>query len=612
MTRRRILPLPPALAAKVAAGEVIERPASALKELLENSLDAGGRRISIRIEGGGADLLEVKDDGEGIIADDMPRTVMRHATSKISSEREFSEVSTFGFRGEALASLAAVSKFSMASRPPDEAHGHVFAPDMQAPRPQPMAPGTVVSARAMFADFPGRRRFLRAPQTEAAHCVSAAIVAALGAPQAAFSMHTDDRERLSLPAVSELDERLAAVFPKLEGNMQALKEDAGAMSLSGQIFSPRLGASGRGIGQFFYVNGRHVRDRLLRRAVMEGLRGLSHDGDPGYALFLEVEPMMVDVNAHPAKQEVRFIDPRAIFDFVRRAVGKCCSAPLGSPLRAEDLPHLAPPRQQPVAAPGAAESSRPLSSGGSASFRMPAQREGFFDRGPASANGKGSLIPGANGADWNSARSVLEEADGGEPTLFGDAPLGRALGQLHDIYIIAENRSGLVIVDMHAAHERILYEELRAAFSSGTQPMQKLLVQPHVPLSPVQSAALAEHGGDMPGMTVRQIDEHTAAVSEVATVIASRCDPAGLLAEMLGSVAEAATADSAVILRDAALSTMACHAAVRANRRLSLDEMNGLLRQMEETERSGACNHGRPCWQQIDRSHFDRIFQRGR
>ena len=284
MSVRRIKTLPPVVAGKVAAGEVIERPAAALKELIENSLDARAEDLRIRIEEGGAALLEVQDDGEGIVAEDLPRALLRHATSKIETEEDFTEVRTFGFRGEALASLAAVSELSVASRPPDAAHGHIFSPGMRAPRPQPMAPGTLVSARAMFADFPGRRRFLRAPTTEAAHCANAVTVAALGAPQTAFSFQINGRTRLSLQPAETRAARLAEVFPKLRDATRAVGESAGALSLEGEIFSPHLGATGKTIGQFFYVNGRFVRARLLRRAVSDALRGMAHDGEPGYAL----------------------------------------------------------------------------------------------------------------------------------------------------------------------------------------------------------------------------------------------------------------------------------------------------------------------------------------
>lgn len=594
----RIQILPPAVAGKVAAGEVIERPAAALKELIENSLDAGARAVEIFIEEGGAGLLRVRDDGGGIAAEDLPRALMRHATSKIKTEADFSEVRTFGFRGEALASLAAVSEIKLSSRMPDAAHGYLFAPGMQTPRPQPMPFGTAAEARAMFADFPGRRRFLRAPATEAAHCANAAIAAALSSPKTAFQYFANGKPRLDLPAAADYAGRLAAVFPKLKGNMLPVRESAGAFSIDGCIFAPRLGATGKSIGQFFYVNGRFVRDRVLRRAVSDSLRGMAHGGDPGYALFLSMPPAMVDANIHPAKLEVRFMEPRAVFEFVRRAAGKAVSAPLGAPLGAPpDAAGL------PSAAPHAAADSVAKNE---VKILGEEKREGgvFLKYPPANS---------AAAADtWRKMFDAAAESAAPPVQLFGDAPLGRALGQLHDIYIIAENGAGLVVVDMHAAHERILYEELKTAFDRKPPEMQRLLAPLAAALSPLQAAALAEYGGELPGLSAKPRGEQSAEISEVASLIARRCDPEKLLAEMLDAIAAAAAEDHAVAVRDAALSVMACHAAVRANCRLSLDEMNALLRRMEETERSGACNHGRPCWQQIERGYFDRIFHRGR
>ena len=594
---RRILPLSPAVAGKVAAGEVIERPAAALKELMENALDAHARRLEIRIEDGGAGLLSVGDDGDGIVAEDLPKALMHHATSKITSEEEFTSVMTFGFRGEALASLSAVSSLSLSSRTADSAHGHTYTPESSSPKPHPMSPGTLVEARGLFADFPGRRRFLRAATTEAAHCTNAVIVAALSAPGVEFIFHVNSRERLNLPKADSLTARLTAIFPKLQDNTITASDSAGDFTIEGGMFSPRLGASARNIGRFFYVNRRFVRDRLLYRAVAEGLRTMSHDGEPGYALFLNLPPSLIDINTHPAKLEVRFMEPRAVFDFVRRAVGKAMSAPLGAPLRGDSLP---PPSSHVIPA---GSNSHP------ASMNLTGK-----------TNSSASLVDNMGATSQQAMRTLREMFGGmdgwrhetGPKPLFGEEPLGRALGQLHDIYIIAENKDGLVVIDMHAAHERILYEELKTAFDSRPPAMQKLLSPVQTPLSPLQAAALSEHGGGLPGLSATLVDSYTGVVEEITTLVASRCDPAALLAEMLDAVVEAESGEQVTALRDAALSTMACHTAVRANRRLSIDEMNGLLRQMEKTERSGACNHGRPCWQQIDRSYFDRIFRRGR
>ena len=612
MNQKRIKTLPPAVAGKVAAGEVIERPAAALKELMENSLDANATTVDIRIEEGGAGLLRVQDNGDGIIADDLPKALMRHATSKIENEEDFIQVRTFGFRGEALASLAAVSELSLSSRTSTEEHGHIYTPEMATPRPHLMSPGTQIEARALFADFPGRRRFLRTASTEGAHCTNAVIITALSAPQTAFIYHMHERTKLRLPIADTYLARLVAIYPKLQNNTMPLQDSAGELRLCGEIFAPRLGASGKNIGQFFYVNGRFVRDRLLRRAVADALRGLSHDGEPGYMLFLQLPPPMVDVNTHPAKLEVRFIEPRAVFEFIRRAVGKAMSAPLGAPLTADHLPPAAATSAAPFTAAGdnsphhSPRHSPQTARAGGTSPHSSQQAAATWQKMFGDMAQWSSDSPHSANAPHSSAVSDAAAA------LIDEAPLGRALGQLHDIYIIAENRVGLVVVDMHAAHERILYEELQTVFGDKSPKMQPLLTPVQVALSSLQAAALGEHGGELPGISATLENEYTGIVSEVAVFISRKCDPAELLTDMLDAVSAATATDQVILLRDAALSSMACHAAVRANRRLSVEDMNALLRQMEKTERSGACNHGRPCWQQIERAYFDRIFRRGR
>ena len=327
----RILELPAAVAGRIAAGEVIERPAAALKELLENSLDAGADRIDVFLEKGGAQLIEVRDDGEGVAPEDLPLAFRRHATSKTRAVEDLDAISTLGFRGEALASLSAAAQTSMTSRQREQAHGWLFAPGDAAPAPVAAPFGTKITARNLFADLPARRRFLRTPATETAHCVVAVQRIALAAPRVAFSLTTDGRPRLTLPPRQSEAERLTDLFPVLQNNLLPTSESAGPLELNGAIFSPALGATAKSVGQFFYVNGRFVRDRALKRATSDSLRDLSHDGEPGWALFLTMPPSAVDVNAHPAKLEVRFAEPGAIFEFVRRAVGKAAAKPLGSP-----------------------------------------------------------------------------------------------------------------------------------------------------------------------------------------------------------------------------------------------------------------------------------------
>ena len=601
----RIVQLPPAVANQIAAGEVIERPSAALKELMENAMDACAANVECEIRGGGADYLRVADDGEGMDAEDLPRALLPHATSKIRDAGDLSAVSTFGFRGEALASLAAVAELLIASRAAREEHGYQYALGMNKPKPQAMPQGTTITARAMFADIPARRRFLRTASTETAHCVAAFQRAALASPCAGFAMIVNEKKRITLPPSQTLKERLASLFPALPALAEdalVVGEEAGALKLSGVIFAPSHGATSKSAGQFFYVNGRFVRDRILRRAISDALRTMAHDGEPGYALFLTMPPEMVDVNVHPAKLEVRFVDTQAVFHFIRRAAGKALATPLGSPLR---TPPPISQSQNATTTPAHGGASQTQSSPVYASPPPPpsssknaadAWRQMFAESPPPSqgeerqpfADNTGALLPD------------------------DDKPLGRALGQMHDIYIIAENSAGLVIVDMHAAHERVLYEKLKIAYNAKSLQMQPLLAPERAPLSPSQAAALREHSGDLPGVSAKLITDDAAEVSAVATLIAGRADPGRLLIEVLDGANEFGFAAAAEVLRDKALSTIACHAAIRANRKLDTEEMNALLRQMEETERSGVCNHGRPCWQQIDRAFFDKIFHRGR
>ena len=569
----RIHTLPISVANLIAAGEVIERPAAALKELLENALDAAATDIRIDINDGGITLLRVQDNGSGIIADDLALACARHATSKIRTAEELAEISTFGFRGEALASLAAVADIKIASRTADSPHGHEYAPDKQTPHPLPMPVGTTITARALFADIPARRRFLRTPATEAAHCVAVTTQTALASYAAAFTLSVNKRQRFNLAKCGDYRERLLAVFPSLADNLLPVTDRGGNLSLYGEIFSPALGNTGKKFGQFLYVNGRYVKDRLLRRAVSDCLRPVSHDGDPGYLLFLETPNDGTDVNVHPAKLEVRFAEPRRVFDFVRRSVNKALAKPLAVPVRNNDwLPP--PPLPSDNTTPPLPLTITTLKS-----------------------------IPTAT------AKTAGFQPINNYESLPAEAPLGRALGQLHDIYIIAENQNGLVIVDMHAAHERILYEELKKA--ADNLPMQPFLSRPQIPLSDLQAATLREHGDKLIGIQASLIDERTATLSAISIMLAGLSNVSTLLTEVLDDLANFGEGSHATAQRDFILSSIACHAAVRANQQLTLPEMNSLLRRMEESERSGFCNHGRPCWQQIDRNYFDRVFRRG-
>ena len=544
MTDARITPLSPSVVGLIAAGEVIERPAAALKELLENSMDAGADDIDVVLEGGGAGLLRVQDNGGGIVGADLPLALARHATSKISTAEDLPLVETFGFRGEALSSLAAVAEVTIESRVRGEAHGWRVVAGEDMPSPLPMQNGTSITARAMFADVPARRRFLRTDSTEAGHCAAVATQVALSSPALALRLSVNGRTRFSLPA-ADLDERLTALFPSLAGNTLPLSESAAELSLRGVIFAPSLGGSGRRFGQFFYVNGRYVRDRLLRRALGECLRNIAHDGEPGYVLFLRTPPDMTDINVHPAKLEVRFIRPRAVFDFIRRAVNKTLARPLGAPLRDDnwrrDMPSLG---VSSAGAPGTA-AAPPGAPFGASFGALPS-----FSAGTASASFADNFSDAPSSGD-----AALLDADAAQP-------LGRALGQMHDIYIIAENGGGLVVVDMHAAHERILYEELKAA--AANMPMQQFLTPVEIPLTDLQAATLRECGDLLTGIAARLSDSRTARVTAVGVLLAGKTDAGGLLTEVLDALADFGSGGEAEARRDRVLSTVACHAAVCA------------------------------------------------
>ena len=591
----RICKLPLSVSNQIAAGEVIERPAAALKELIENSLDAKATKICIDIVGGGADLLRVQDDGEGIVGDDLEVALQPHATSKITTAEDLSAIITYGFRGEALASLAAVSTLTIASCRAKAAHGYEYSLKMDSPTPKAMSPGTLITVRGLFSDLPARRRFLRSPTTEAAHCLTTVRNVAL-ANGAGFEFSVNEKPRLSLLPTDDMTARFIDIFPSVKDNTVAIFEEAGNISLSGVILSPSLGYSATRVGQYFYLNNRFMRDKLLRRAIAEALRNLTHSGEPGYALYLNLPANFVDVNVHPSKLEARFLEPRAIFDFVRRSIVKAMKTPLGAPVSIEPPTHSTAHDPRPAAVQYSGGINRSADVPGRLLQKQAADTSRAIDA--------WRQMFSAAADDKAIESSPAKELDSNE-----NFTLGRALGQLHDIYIIAENHHGLVVVDMHAAHERILLEELKKSDAVNGIVMQPLLATEKVSLSPTQAATLAA-ADDLCGIIATAGADDTAMITAIASLIVGKAAPAQLLIEILDDLAK--HGDGVLRLRERQLSVIACHAAVRANRRLSVEEMNVLLRRMEETEFSGVCNHGRPCWRQIDISYFDRIFSRGR
>ncbi len=630
--RRPIRDLPDELISQIAAGEVIERPAAVVRELVDNALDAGATQITVRLAAGGVRSILVEDDGSGIPADQLGLAVRRHATSKIGSLHDLEAVATMGFRGEALAAIAAVAELAIASRTADAPHAlrlDARSGELQAAA---RAVGTSVEVRELFFATPARRKFLKTDATELAHCVEAVRRHALVRPQVAFAIWHDGR-LVEQWRRAGLDQRIADVLgadfiERSRPLPTAAAAGAGALRLSGRVGQPDA-ARARADQQYVYVNGRFVRDRQVAHGARSAYDDVLHGNrQPCYLLVLEIDPLRVDVNVHPTKIEVRFRDGRAVHQAVRNTVE---AALAGS---------RAAPSAMPVEAPWPASGAAP---GG--------ERTGDTDAPPPATGGHGqATIPGwpswpAAAATGHQTRLSLtdlsqlyspdtarEPAPGwpAPATTFQaaprpgaadddatpDWPLGRALAQLAGAYILAENAQGLVVVDMHAAHERVVYERLKAALGGERLAAQPLLIAATFAATPTE-VATAEHHAD----TLAALALDVAPLSPGMLAVRARpaalpdADPVALARAVLAELAELGHGDASRIVqraRDDLLATMACHGAVRANRSLGVAEMNALLRDMERTDRADQCNHGRPTWRQITVRELDGLFLRGR
>ncbi|MDR3388368.1 MAG: DNA mismatch repair endonuclease MutL [Rudaea sp.] len=594
----RIHQLPQQLINQIAAGEVIERPASAVKEFVENSLDAGATRIEIDIEDGGARLIRVRDDGGGIAAEDLPLAVAPHATSKIATLEDLERVRTLGFRGEALPSIASVSRFALTSRCAGadaawriEIEGGITS----SPRPAQHPFGTTVEVRDIFHNVPARRKFMRAERTEFSHIDELIKAIALARPQVEFCLgHNGKPVRMLRPADSDLaltarvGDILGAEFPA-----HSLRIDhAGAgLRLSGWVGLPTASRS-QADQQYFYVNGRLVRDRTVVHAVRQAYADvLFHGRHPAYVLFLELAPEAVDVNVHPAKSEVRFREGRLVHDFLYRTLNEALAQ-----TRAGVEP--ATPATSP--APGAALPWRTQGGLGLGVREPLADYAALFGAGPPSA-------AGADSPAFAQSGNMDNAADAGVP------PLGYALAQLAGIYVLAENAHGLVLVDMHAAHERITYEKLKTAQACNGIRAQLLLVPLSLAVSEREAAGAEEHAPALAelGFDVVRSGPQSIVIKRYPGLLEG-ADIGRLVRDVLGDLLTHGSTRRLEEMRNEVLSTMACHGSVRANRRLNLAEMNALLREMEATERSGQCNHGRPTWIQMSVAELDRMFMRGR
>jgi DNA mismatch repair protein MutL len=605
--------LPDHLVNQIAAGEVIERPAAALKELLENAMDAGARAIDVELQGGGTLLLQVTDDGRGIHANELSLAVARHATSKIASLDDLESVASFGFRGEALASIASVSRLTLVSRTSQAASAsrlHVEGGALQPVEPSAARPGTTVSAAELFFNTPARRRFLKSEATEYAHCLDALKRAALSRPDVAFQMKHNGRVTLRLPAQA-WDARVADVLSRewIEA-AKLVSVDGGAVSMDGFVLRPNSAVTNRD-AQHLFVNGRWVRDKVVLHAIRDALRNQTHGGAaPSFVLRLSMDSRAVDVNVHPAKTEVRFRDSQALHQFVRRAVERAMSGGASTDIAvsaAEKLfgVHVSSPSSQAAVADNTRTER-------TSNFQY-APRTAAFDFKVSER-----ITPYMFGAEASDAAAFASNANSvvaasiAQTLPATEFPLGFALAQLHGVYILAQNTSGLVLIDMHAAHERIVFEGLRAQPASALA-TQRLLIPSVLNATEKQIATVETYRDELLslGFDVSISGRTTLALRSVPSLL-SDAAPEALLRSVLAEFDELGVSATISAKRDELLSTMACHAAVRANRALTISEMNALLREMEATERSGQCNHGRPTWYQLTLKELDALFMRGR
>ena len=657
-TRRPIRDLPDELISQIAAGEVVERPASVVRELVDNALDAGATQITVRLLAGGVRLIAVEDDGLGIPPEELPVALRRHATSKITNLHDLETVATMGFRGEALAAISSVSEMALLSRPPTQASAFLLDARSGELRPAARSQGTTVEVKELFFSTPARRKFLKTDATELAHCIESVRRHALARPDVGFAIWHEGK----------LVEQWRATFVPGEGNPQdalarrlsdvlgedfvtqsvAVQHRVGPVTVTGRAGLPDAARS-RPDHQYCYVNGRFVRDKVLTHAARAAYEDVLHGHkQPIYALYVEIDPARVDVNVHPTKIEVRFRDSREVHQAVRHAVENALAAPRAALAAAQAAqaagePAAIPPhpqgleQKQPVAPMWQAQAAMKFEDRGhrvqdlqalwsprEITPSVPDAALGGLWAPSAQPAGVASVEadPSAAAPAPNAANSAVDDATRAEAMVWPEQrsdnastwPLGRAVAQLHGVYILAENAQGMVVVDMHAAHERIVYERLKSQVDSGARIASQPLLIPATFAATPQEVATAEESTDvlaLLGMEVVPFSPKTLAVRAVPTTLAQG-NPVELARSVL---AELAAHDATTVVqraRNEILATMACHGAVRANRKLTLDEMNALLRQMETTDRSDQCNHGRPTWRQLTMKELDGLFLRGR
>ena len=599
---RCIAALPDQLISQIAAGEVVERPAAVVKELLENALDAGATQITLRLEQGGIKRIAITDNGHGIAMEQMALALARHATSKIASLTDLEQVATLGFRGEALASIASVAQLTLTSRTASAAHAWEMQGMQSPPLPASAATGTTIDVQDLYFNTPARRKFLKSDQTEFGHCAEVVRRIALSRPDVTLSL-SHNGKTVDHWNATDIDKRSAQILgDDFSQARLLLDEQAGPLRLHGFAGLPTA-SRGRADAQYFYVNGRFVRDKLLTHAVRAAYQDVLHgDRYPSYVLALDLEPSLVDVNVHPSKIEVRFRDSRAVHQFVFHAVSRALAntsatnnGQVPAPQPAGTLPWQREQRQSGFGAQFGAQFAAP--------FVGIAQTTSQY------------------GALFGDRYEPFEQVGSNDKTLspmvpaqasHDEFPLGFALGQLQGIYVVAQNTKGLVLVDMHAAHERILYEQFKQALDDDALAVQPLLIPVTFHADAVEVATAAEHQATLTalGFDIAALSPTTLAVRAIP-VLLKNADAQSLARDVLRDVHEFGGSRVLLERRNALLGTLACHTAVRANRILTLPEMNALLRQMELTERADQCNHGRPTWVQLALTDLDRLFLRG-
>ncbi len=599
--RRPICALPDLLISQIAAGEVIERPASVLKELVENAVDAGAQSVEIRLEAGGIRRIAVIDDGVGIPPDELALALTRHATSKITSLDELESVHSMGFRGEALASIAAVSQLTLISRTRDADHAWSLAPESARPVAAAGAQGTTVEVKYLFDAVPARRKFLRAEPTEFGHCIDAIERIALAFPEVSFRVfHNDRAVRQWLPA-SALKRISDVLGDEFNEHGIEVNAESGPISLLGVITRPTA-ARARADRQFLFVNGRHVRDRTVSHAIRSAYADVLHgDRQPAFVLFLQIDPTAVDVNVHPAKHEVRFRDTGAVHRFVSHTVTQALSGTAGAhQVNATSTTNQIGQSWSPGdSLDGALNSGQSYSSAPSVSQPtwQPRSQSALHLREPISAS-----------SGLRAWETLYQPAAQDTPTW----PLGRALAQVHGIYILSQTTSGLALIDMHAAHERVVYEQLKQALDTQTLPQQALLVPVVFRVTDKEVALAEECKGQLRALGFEMAASGPQALTlRSVPALLARGDLEALARGVLRDLEQVGASQLLTEQRNTLLATMACHGAVRANRQLSIEEMNALLRQMEQTERADQCNHGRPTWVHWNVSELDKFFLRG-